>query len=169
MSSPARTEPVDPDVESPVVRSRFVHARDAPVLAAIAAGGILGSEGRYALGLALPHGSGGWPAATFLINVSGCLLIGGLMVVLTELTAPHRLVRPFLGVGLLGGWTTFSTAMVDVVQLTRAGRPVVAAAYLVGTALAALLAAVLGSVLTRAAAAGWRRVRVRRGGSHDHA
>ena len=135
---------------------------DLPVVAAVAAGGILGSEARYAVGLALPHPTAGWPMATFLINVSGCLLIGALMVVLTEVTTPHRLARPFLGVGVLGGWTTFSTAMVDVVALLRAGRPAVALAYLAGTALAALVATAAGVSLARRAAAGRRRVRTRR-------
>jgi CrcB protein len=71
-------------------------------------------------------------------------------------------VRPFLGVGLLGGWTTFSTAMVDDVQLLRAGHPVGAVLYLVGTAVGALLAAAVGASAVRLGAAGWRRWRLRR-------
>src|ERR1700710_2034488 len=102
MTWPADTGPVDPDVESSAGSQRIVLARDAAVLAAIAAGGALGSEARYGLGLALPHRSGSWPAATFLINVTGCLVIGALMVVLTELTAPHRLGRPLLAGGVPG-------------------------------------------------------------------
>jgi CrcB protein len=144
------TDPVDPDVEPPLPGRGLPSVRDLPVVAAVAAGGVLGSESRYALGLALPHSSGSWPLATFLINVSGCLAIGALMVVLTELTSPHRLVRPFLGVGVLGGWTTFSTAMVDVVALLRAGRPGIGVAYLLGTALAAVGAVALGSAAVRA-------------------
>jgi fluoride exporter len=147
---PVRREPVDPDVDLHDAAQRTPREVDSALLGAIAAGGVLGSEARYALGRALPHGAGSWPLATFLINVSGCLLIGVLMVVLTEVVRPHRLARPFLGVGVLGGWTTFSTAMVDVVALARAGRPLPAAAYLLGTALAALLAVVLGSSVTRA-------------------
>ena len=151
--------PVDPDVDlhDPVQRRR--PTVDAAVLAAIAAGGVVGSEARYALGLALPRVPGAWPTATFLINVSGSLLIGALMVVLTELTSPHRVVRPFLGVGVLGGWTTFSTAMVEVQQLLRAGRPLVAGGYLAGTAVAALMAAAVGAAAVRLGSAGWRRWR----------
>ena len=93
------------------------------VLGAIAAGGVVGAEARYTLGLALPHAVGTWPWSTLLINVSGCLLIGVLMVVITELVKPHRLLRPFLGVGVLGGYTAFSTYAVDALSLVtgRAG------------------------------------------------
>ena len=153
---------VDPDVDLHDPAQRRRPAVEPAVLGAIAAGGILGSEARYALGLAVPHAAGSWPTATFVINISGSLVLGALMVVLTELTSPHRLLRPFLGVGVLGGWTTFSTAMVDVEQLVRAGRPVVAVAYLVGTAVAALLAAALGSAAVRLGSSGWRRRRRRR-------
>jgi|tagenome__1003787_1003787.scaffolds.fasta_scaffold20955000_3 CrcB protein len=151
--------PVDPDVDLHDRVQRRRPAADAAVLGAIAAGGILGSEARYALGLAVPHAPGGWPTATFVINISGCLLIGALMVVLTELTSPHRVVRPFLGVGVLGGWTTFSTAMVEVQQLVRGGHLLVAGGYLVGTAGAALLAAALGAAAVRLVSTGWRRRR----------
>jgi CrcB protein len=84
------------------------------------------------------------------------------MVVLTELTSPHRLLRPFLGVGVLGGFTTFSTVMVEVPGLMAAGRPGMALGYLVGTAMAALVAAAVGVIAIRAAAAGWHRLRRRR-------
>ena len=158
----ARTSPVDPDLEAPASPPRTRAHLDPAVLGAIAAGGVLGAEGRYALGLALPHAAGSWPLATLLINVSGSLVLAALMVVITELTSPHRLLRPFLGVGVLGGYTTFSTAEVDVWQMLHAGRPLLAVGYLLGTALAALLAAWLGATLARTAAAGWGRRRARR-------
>jgi fluoride exporter len=158
----ARTSPVDPDVEVPTSARRTPGRLDPAVVAVIALGGVLGAEARYALGLALPHAPGSWPLGTLLINVSGSLALGALMVVVTELTSPHRLLRPFLGVGVLGGYTTFSTAEVDVAQMLRAGRPLLATGYLVGTALAALLAAWLGTTLARTAAAGWGRRRARR-------
>jgi CrcB protein len=87
--------------------------------------------------------------ATLLVNLSGCLLIGVLMVLITEVWTAHPLVRPFLGVGVLGGYTTFSSATVEVQELVTAGRPGLALAYLVGTAVAALLAVQLGVVVTR--------------------
>jgi fluoride exporter len=121
------------------------------VLAAIAAGGVLGAEARYGMSLLLPHSGWQWPWGTWLVNVSGCFLIGVLMVVVTWLTAPHRLVRPFLGIGVLGGYTTFSTAMVDVQQLALAGRAGAALGYLLATLAAAVLATFTGAALTRAA------------------
>jgi CrcB protein len=86
------------------------------------------------------------------VNVSGCLLIGVLMVVITEVVDAHRLVRPFLGVGLLGGYTTFSTATGDTLTLADSGRPLAALGYLLVTPLLAVLACGLGVVLTRRAA-----------------
>jgi CrcB protein len=81
------------------------------------------------------------------------------MIVITELTSPHRLVRPLLGVGILGGYTTFSTAMVDVQQLAVTGHARAAFGYLFGTLAAALVATWLGMRLTRASAGGWVRWR----------
>ncbi|MGH4024025.1 MAG: fluoride efflux transporter CrcB [Pseudonocardiaceae bacterium] len=120
------------------------------MVGAVAAGGVLGAEARFGLAVALPHGAGGWPWSTLLINVSGCLLIGVLMVTITELTSPHRLIRPFLGVGVLGGYTTFSTYSVEFLQLLGADRAGPALAYLVVTPLAALAAVWAGAAATRA-------------------
>jgi fluoride exporter len=111
----------------------------------------------------ISHRPGQWPMATWLINVSGCFLIGILMFSITELTSPHRLVRPFLGVGVLGGYTTFSTAMVDVQQMALAGREGAALGYLLATLVAAVAAAFAGVTLTRASATMWLGRRARRG------
>ncbi|MHB1063908.1 MAG: FluC/FEX family fluoride channel, partial [Georgenia sp.] len=93
------------------------------VLAVISLGGALGALARYGLALAWPHVSGEPPWSTVLVNVVGSLLMGVLMVVLTEVVGrPHPLARPFLGVGVLGGFTTFSTYTVDAVALVVAGR-----------------------------------------------
>jgi CrcB protein len=146
-------EPVDPDVDLPAPAQRHQPRRDPAVLAAVAAGGVLGAEARYGLSVLLPHQPGQWPVSTWSVNTSGCFLIGILMVVITELTSPHRLVRPFLGVGILGGYTTFSTAMVDVQQLALAGHGGAALGYLVATVSAAVAAAFAGVALTRASAA----------------
>ncbi|TDE13480.1 fluoride efflux transporter FluC [Jiangella asiatica] len=122
--------------------------RNVPVLAVIAAGGVLGSLVRHALG-SLQHGPPSWPWATLLVNVTGCLVIGALMVVLLELTAPHRLLRPFLGVGVLGGYTTFSTFAVDVQVMLVHERYGGALLYLAVTPVAALVALWLGTAITR--------------------
>lgn len=119
------------------------------VLGVVAAGGVLGALARYGIGLAVPHKPAGFPWATFAINVSGCLLIGVLMVLVTDVWPGHRLLRPFLGTGLLGGYTTFSTYVVDVQHLLGAGAARTALVYLVGTLLAALVAVQFGMAATR--------------------
>ena len=117
---------VDPDVDvaDPVERPEAAGPRLHAVLGAIAVGGVVGAEARYGLGVLLPHRADEWPWATLLTNVSGCLLIGVLMVVIVERIRPHPLVRPLLGVGVLGGYTTFSTYAVDTVAAVQAGRAV---------------------------------------------
>ena len=142
--------PVDPDVDLHIRSDRIeTRAREWDVLVAIAIGGVLGGEARYGISVALPHPADAMPWATFLINVSGCALIGVLMVTITELTSPHRLVRPLLGVGVLGGYTTFSTYSVEIHQMLVVGRPGLALTYLALTPLAALAAVWLGGNTTR--------------------
>lgn len=118
------------------------------VLLVTAIGGILGAEARYGLDNALPHAGREFPWSTVLVNASGCLLIGALMVLLLELTYPHRLARPFLGVGVLGGYTTYSTFAVDVQRLLLDHRPLVALSYVVVTVLGCAVAVWLSSTLT---------------------
>jgi fluoride exporter len=133
-------EAIDPDVDLHVPRQR-AELRRAPwaILGAISAGGVLGALARYGVAEAL-----GSVWATFVINVSGCLLIGVLMVLITEWFDAHPLVRPFLGVGVLGGYTTFSTYVVDFQRLSEGGDPRTALLYLIATPLAALLAVYVG-------------------------
>ncbi|MFE9955350.1 CrcB family protein [Micromonospora sp. NPDC005299] len=146
---------VDPDVDLRVPADRReLPAHPAAVLGAIAAGGVLGALARAGLQAAFPHPPTGFPSATFGINVAGCLLIGALMAVLTARPA-GPLVRPFLGVGVLGGFTTFSTYAVDAQRAIAAGAPGIALAYLAATLAGALLAvwagdAVAGRLLARA-------------------
>jgi CrcB protein len=97
-----------------------------------------------------------------VVNVTGCLLIGVLMVLIVEARATHRLVRPFLGVGVLGGYTTFSTYAGDAQGLVAAGRPAAAVVYLAGAAAAALMAVQIGVSLTRVVALPHPGARARR-------
>ncbi|MEW2147371.1 CrcB family protein [Micromonospora vinacea] len=141
-----RTDP-DVDLRVPADR-RELTARPATILAAIAAGGVLGALTRAGLQHALPHPPTGFPWATFAANTSGCLLIGVLMAVLGHLDGGPPLARPFLGVGVLGGFTTFSTYAVDVQQAIVAGAPGTALAYLAATVLGALVAVGVGDAAT---------------------
>jgi CrcB protein len=120
-----------------------------PVLAVISAGGVLGALARALVATAMPHTAARFPWSTFVINVSGCLLIGALMVLLTEVGTGRRLLRPFLATGMLGGYTTFSTYVVDVQRGLAAAAPRTALAYLVATPVCALLAVLAASRLTR--------------------
>ncbi|QYN40800.1 CrcB family protein [Pseudonocardia sp. DSM 110487] len=119
------------------------------MLAVIAAGGVLGAEARYGVGALIPHTPDAWPWSTLLVNLSGCVLIGVLMVVIIELMYGHRLLRPFLGVGVLGGYTTFSTATVEVLSLMTAGRPGAAFGYVIATPVLSVLGCGIGVVAAR--------------------
>jgi CrcB protein len=138
----------DPDVDLQVPAQR--RELTWRVLVVIAVGGGLGALGRYGVELLLPTEPGRFPWGTFVINISGCLLIGVLMVLVTDVFTGRPLLRPFVGVGVLGGYTTFSTYANEVRGLLRPGSVPVAAAYLVGTLAGALLAAIAGMALTRA-------------------
>ncbi|MFD9574268.1 CrcB family protein [Streptomyces sp. NPDC059982] len=144
-------EAIDPDVDLHVPAQRA--EPQARVLAAVAAGGALGASARYGIGLLWPAAPGGFPWATFWINVSGCALIGVLMVLIGEggRSASHPLVRPFAGVGVLGGFTTFSTYAVEFSGLLDAGRARVALGYAALTVAAALGAVWAAASATRLA------------------
>jgi CrcB protein len=146
----AAGEVVDPDVDlhDPDQRAE-TRPRQWDLLLAIAVGGIIGAEARYGLGELFPHTGRQFPWSRVIINVTGCAVIGVLMVVLLELTSPHRLVRPLLGVGVLGGYTTFSTFTVDAVRLVRESEPLLALAYVVFTVVACVLAVMATTIATQ--------------------
>jgi CrcB protein len=145
---PIVPEPMDPDVDlsSPADRAELGPSA-LPVLAAISAGGALGALARYGIGVALPHDPRAFAWPTWMINMTGCLLIGVLMVLVTRAWPGRRLIRPFWGVGVLGGYTTFSTASVDAVRAA----PGTGLIYLAGTLVGALLAVWAGTAAAEAA------------------
>jgi CrcB protein len=132
--------PVDPDA---------TEADGVPgVLLAVAVGGALGAGARWGVSELVPA-AGGFPWPTLLVNVSGSLLLGVLMVLVVDVYETHHLVRPFLGVGVLGGFTTFSTYALETRDLLALGEYLLAAAYLVGSVVACLLAVGLALTATR--------------------
>jgi fluoride exporter len=139
---------------SPVLRGQ------AAIIGAVAVGSAIGALARWALESAWPAPPGGFPATTFAINVVGCLLMGVLVVLVTEAREPHPILRPFLGVGVLGGFTTFSSYAVEAQQLVNGAHLAVAGLYLALTVVAALVAVVFGLTITRRAV-GLRRPVVR--------
>src|SRR3954453_18527489 len=100
-----------------------------------ALGGALGALARWGVATALSPSPGAWPWATLLVNLTGCLLIGALLAVLLSRFPTSALLRPFLAVGVLGGYTTFSTFAVDLVRLGATGAWLVAVGYLLASVL----------------------------------
>ena len=119
------------------------------VVAVISVGGAEGRLARWAVAEAVPHPPDGFAWSTLIENVSGALLLGALMVLVLEVWPTTRYVRPFFGVGVLGGYTTFSTYMLDTRAMLAAGRVAPALLYLFGTLLAGLFAVFVGIVLAR--------------------
>ena len=111
-------------------------------------GGATGSLTRYILGTAIMTRLGPrFPAGTFVINVSGSFLIGLLMTLLTERFQPHPTWRLFLVVGVLGGYTTFSSFEYETFQAVRSGAHWIGLGYLVGSVLFGYLGVWLGVVV----------------------
>ncbi|MBN9743294.1 chromosome condensation protein CrcB [Amycolatopsis sp. A1MSW2902] len=152
------SDPIDPDVDLrvPSQRRELLRTHGA-VLAVVALGGGLGALARLGLSELFPARPGAFPAATFATNVAGCFLIGVLMVLITEAWSAHRLVRPFLGVGVLGGFTTFSAYAVESRVLLEPGTVLIAFGYLAGTLICSLLAVLVAVWLTRSATGVARR------------
>ncbi|WP_079125180.1 fluoride efflux transporter CrcB [Streptomyces lushanensis] len=148
---------VDPDVDLSVPGRRPARPRVPwSVVAVVALGAMCGSAARYGASLLWPTAADGFPWTTFTVNVTGCALIGVFMVVVTEAWAAHRLIRPFVGTGVLGGFTTFSTYAVDIERLVDAGRARTGMAYL-GLTLLAALAAVWAAVWVTRRVVAWRQ------------
>ncbi|MEV5708923.1 CrcB family protein [Actinoallomurus sp. NPDC052274] len=143
-------EPTDPDTDLTLPAQRWESARgQAPVIAVIAAGGAVGTTARYGAGLIWPTASGGFPWTTLVINAAGCAIIGVFMVLISEVWATHRLLRFFIGTGVLGGFTTFSTYAIEATRLLQGGRARTGLVYLVLTVLVALGAVWAAAVTTR--------------------
>jgi CrcB protein len=138
---------LDPDLV-PADRPGAQTGSQWPVVAMVAVGGVGGAEARYGLGLLLTHSPTQFAWSTLLINASGSLLLG-LLVAILELRRPHRLLRPLLGAGVLGGYTTFSTFSVDAARLIRLHHVATAAAYVTSSVVVCALAVWIGSALGR--------------------
>ena len=157
-SEGTQSMPVDSDVLATEAASLRIHERGVAflrsrwdILAAIAVGGALGSLARWGVSELLVPEAGTFPWSTFVENVTGGLALGCLMVLVLDIWASHRLVRPFLGVGVLGGYTTFSTYMLDTRNLLAEGHALTAMTYLFGSLATGIVAIWLAIALTRRA------------------
>lgn len=135
---------------------------DFGVIVAIGVGGALGALARYGIELGGGVGRDGFPWPTLLVNVSGAFGIGVVYMLLGERVRPAPYLRAFLAIGLLGGYTTFSTWTVEAALLVRDGALWIAGTYILATVLAGVAATVVGMAAGRA----WP---LRAGGRHDEA
>lgn len=155
-SEPADHErplPLDPDIEAdegPVGEPLPVHLSWHFILL-VAIGGTVGTASRHALD-GLIGTDRGFPLATFVVNISGALILGILLeaFALRGSDVGHRRrFRLLLGTGFLGGYTTYSALAVETGSLLRDGPPWQAAAYPLGTVALGLCASILGIALAR--------------------
>lgn len=100
----------------------------------VALGGALGACGRFVIGGWLMRTAGsGFPWGTFAVNLLGCFLAGMVVVWLESRAGNASLWRAFLMVGVIGGLTTWSALIVDMMLLNRASGPAWSGSYLVAT------------------------------------
>lgn len=116
----------------------------------VALGGAIGACSRHLLGQALMRlSSGGFPYGTFTANIVGSFLMGLLAAWLAARSSADSAARLFLGVGLLGGFTTFSAFSLDAIMMLekKAYGPFIS--YVGGSVALSLAALLLGLILAR--------------------
>lgn len=121
---------------------------DSKKLAAIYAGGVTGALLRVGLAQAAPVGPGGWPWATFAVNMVGALLLGWFFALFRD-HPEESLAHPFLGTGICGTLTTFSTLQLELFEMVDGDRLGLAAAYCGATLAAGYVCIRLGIALER--------------------
>ena len=121
----------------------------AGTMLAVFLGGGLGTVARFLLAGYHPAGAGSFPWVTLVVNLTGSLAIG-FLVPLTEHVAQRAdTVRPFLLIGFLGGWTTYSTLAVDATLLATHGDLAACLCYLAATVVGGLTLVVAGHAAGR--------------------
>lgn len=113
----------------------------------VLAGAGLGGLARYLAGswIMLKYG-GRFPLGTLIVNVSGSFLVGVVMTLLTQRLNPHPYWRLFLVVGILGGYTTFSSFEYELYQAVRDGARGMAMLYLTSSVMLGYLGLWLGTL-----------------------
>ena len=145
-----------PAGSSPPGRARLALPRaDRREIAAIFAGGAIGTVARAALAEAFPHPATEWPWPTFGVNIVAAFLVGYFVTRLQERLPLSSYRRPLLGTGLCGGLSTFSTMQVEILNMLSAHAWGLAAGYIAASIVAGYAAIHLATALVR-------RVRVRR-------
>ncbi len=120
------------------------------VILVIAAGGALGATGRHLVSRASVHLLGtGFPWGTVTVNVLGCFAMGALIELAALKLSMSLEMRAFVFVGLLGGFTTFSTFSLDAMTLFERGEVLPAFFYVLGSVVASIAGLFLGLALMR--------------------
>ncbi len=122
---------------------------DSREFAAIFVGGFVGAIARAELVVALGAQRGRWPWATFTVNIVGAFLLGYFTTRLQERLPVSAYRRPFLGTGLCGALTTFSTMQIELLQMLDRGRLGLAASYALTSVIAGFAAVALATNLVR--------------------
>ena len=113
-------------------------------------GAALGGLARYVIGAAvMQRFNGRFPLGTLVVNVTGCFLIGALMTAFTERGDPHPNLRLLLVVGVLGGYTTFSSFGWETFQAIDEGSRWIGFANVVLSVIFGYLAVLCGAWLIR--------------------
>jgi CrcB protein len=118
-------------------------------LAAIFCGGIVGALARTGLAQAFPDSAGSWPWAIFAVNVAGAFLLGYFVTRLAERLPTSAYKRPFLGTGLCGALTTFSTLQLQLYRMAQAHEWGLAIGYAAATMTASFAALALATAVVR--------------------
>lgn len=120
----------------------------------VGAGGALGAMGRYGVGVMVGRmWHGPFPLATLSVNVVGSLLMGLLVGLLARYTPEWQAeARLFAAVGVLGGFTTFSSFSLDAITLLERGQVLLALGYILVSVIASIVALYIGLILMRGAA-----------------
>lgn len=139
--------PIDPDVADVAEAPPPATSRSWDIALVVAAGGAIGGGMRYALGQFVADGATGFPWPTFIENILGSFLLGVLLVMVLVAWPGSRYRRPFVGTGILGGFTTFSAFSVEAASLLRDGSPALAGIYIACSLGFGILAAAGGIIL----------------------
>jgi CrcB protein len=122
---------------------------DARELAAIFVGGAVGALARAGLGEWISTDPGHWPWATFAVNIAGAFLLGYFATRLQERLPLSAYRRPFLGTGLCGALTTFSTMQVELLRMLDRGEIGLAFGYAAGSVVTGFAAVLLATAMVR--------------------
>src|SRR3954447_10695084 len=142
----ARTKTVSPGASrSPAMRT------DSREIAAIFVGGFVGAVARAELDTQLASGGARWPWATFVVNIGGAFLLGWFVTRLHERLPLSAYRRPFLGTGLCGALTTFSTMQLELLRMLDGSHVGLAAAYAAASLAVGFVAVAAATNLVRRA------------------